>query len=147
MKNLQELLTLRESMHHPNGDFVVLINDYVVTVGAADDPYQQEASVDLLVRYDYEGEDYADHPYGESSAREYFSPQIHLYSAKVLHDVDRYNEDGEQDGILLIKNTDLMDQSWWNDKMTEDLADVVFEAHQKEADDVDDFIDDDGYGF
>jgi hypothetical protein len=51
-------------------------------------------SADVKVEYDYEPEDYTDHPYGETTAREHHPATLDILTATLLTDLEQFNEDG-----------------------------------------------------
>lgn len=84
------------------------------------------ASADVEVEYDYEGPSHSDHPYGEGTAREHHGSTVGILSVKLLQDADEYNDEDEKTGVLK-KGTDLLKQSWWDNKWTDWLANQIAE--------------------
>ncbi len=82
-------------------------------------------SLDVDAFYYYEPSDYTDHPYGDTTAREYHGPVINLTSVIALEDGKVYDEDGDKVLRVIPKGSDLMKDPIWEDSFTEWFEDEI----------------------
>lgn len=118
MKLLQELMALKER-RQPSKVFNDL--DLWLEQGTKSD---LEAA-DVEVFYDHEPASHSDHPYGDTTAREYHGSNMDITEVLLLKDTNRYDGDADKTVGMLPKGTDLLKQPWWNKKWSEWLADQI----------------------